>query len=257
MKISVISGGFDPLHSGHLAYIAEASDLSDKLIVLLNSDDWLIRKKGNFFMPFHERITILKNLSLVDEVLSFEDDELGSCINGLISIKKQYPHDEIIFCNGGDRNKSNIPEMTLNGITFQFGIGGDHKMNSSSWILKEWSYPKEDRVWGRFYDLYKDETIKVKELIVDPGRGMSFQKHSKRNELWLLSKGSCCVVHSKGIPEESTKTYLNLHDTFFIKKDEWHQIINETDEECRIIEIQYGEETSEDDIERLFYYEGN
>jgi cytidyltransferase-like protein len=257
MKISVISGGFDPLHSGHISYIREASKLGDKLIVLLNSDEWLIRKKGKFFMPFDERLNIIENLSLVDEVIGFEDDEVGSCVSGLREVQNKYKRDEIIFCNGGDRNKINIPEMVLEDIVFEFSVGGDDKLNSSSWILKEWSYPSEDRIWGKFYDLYVGNSVKVKELIIEPGQGMSFQKHQKRNELWLVSEGSCTILHSDSLPENAQSISLKLHDSFFIKKNEWHQIINEESEQCRIIEIQYGEENSEDDIERLFFYDGN
>ena len=98
-------------------------------------------------MPFSERLKILQNIKLVDEVIAFEDDENGSCINGLADIQNRFQDDQIIFCNGGDRTSTNISEMSLNGITFKFGIGGEEKLNSSSWILKEWSYPREDRVW--------------------------------------------------------------------------------------------------------------
>jgi len=111
MKIIIVSGGFDPLHSGHIAYFKAAKELGNKLIVALNSDDWLVKKKGKFFMPFFERKAIVENLSCVDLVVDFEDDELGSATNALIKIKEMYPDDELIFANGGDRNKGNIPEM--------------------------------------------------------------------------------------------------------------------------------------------------
>ena len=80
MKIVVVSGGFDPIHSGHIAYFKSAKKLGDKLIVALNSDKWLINKKGKFFMPFEERSTIIKNLAMVDEVIDFEDDGNKQCI---------------------------------------------------------------------------------------------------------------------------------------------------------------------------------
>ena len=112
-KITVVSGGFDPIHSGHIAYLEEARRYGDVLIVLLNSDTWLENKKGKFFLPFVERKIILENLKLVDAVFGFEDDEKGSCINGLKEIKNKFPKDKIIFCNGGDRTKNNIPEMDL------------------------------------------------------------------------------------------------------------------------------------------------
>ena len=120
-KIIVVSGGFDPIHSGHIAYLNSASKHGDKMIVALNSDKWLVNKKGQAFMSFNERKIILENIKCVDEVLGFDDDELGSCINALRRIKKQNPKDMIIFCNGGDRNKGNIPEMSVQGIEFRFG----------------------------------------------------------------------------------------------------------------------------------------
>ena len=138
MRVVVVSGGFDPIHSGHIFYLLEAKKFGDRLIVALNSDEWLVKKKGKEFMPFEERKIILENLICVDQVIDFEDDDLGSCINALKSIKKMFPNDEIIFANGGDRNKENIPEMTEEGIQFLFGIGGNFKRNSSSSILDEW-----------------------------------------------------------------------------------------------------------------------
>ena len=127
MKISVVSGGFDPLHSGHLEYLQSAKDGSDKLIVLLNSDEWLSNKKGKPFLPVSERKLILESIKYVDEVILFDDDDKGSCINGLKKVISLNPDDEIIFCNGGDRNKSNIPEMELTEINFKFGVGGGKK----------------------------------------------------------------------------------------------------------------------------------
>ena len=120
MKIIVVSGGFDPIHSGHIAYFKSAKKLGDKLIVALNSDNWLINKKGKYFMPFGERKEIVENLSVVDQVIDFDDDDLGSATKALIKIKEMYPDDEITFANGGDRNKENIPEMSLDGFQFVF-----------------------------------------------------------------------------------------------------------------------------------------
>lgn len=257
MKIIVVSGGFDPLHSGHLAYFKSACDLGDKLIVALNSDEWLDKKKGKYFMPFDERKAVIESLRMVDEVIDFDDDEIGSCINALIKIKKKYPNDEITFCNGGDRGKEDCPEMQVSDIKFSFGVGGDDKKNSSSWILKEWQYLKEERVWGEFYDLFKDENVKVKELIISPGKGMSFQRHFERSEIWFVSKGKCTVRHSKDSSENYKEINLELEDFFHIKKTEWHQLLNLSDQPCHIIEIQYGAQTSEDDIERLRFYEDN
>ena len=127
MKIVIVSGGFDPIHSGHISYFNAAAELGDKLIVALNSDDWLVNKKGKFFMPFNERKNIIENLKQVDAVIDFEDDDHGSAINALLKVKQIYPDDIVIFANGGDRNKENIPEMSVSGIDFKFSVGGDDK----------------------------------------------------------------------------------------------------------------------------------
>ena len=254
MKIIIVSGGFDPIHSGHIAYFKSARSLGDKLVVALNSDQWLINKKGKFFMPFNERKAIIENFADVDKVVSFEDDDLGSATNALIKVKEMFPEDDIAFANGGDRNKGNIPEMSVEGVEFIFSVGGDDKKNSSSWILKKWQYYHEDRIWGSFYNLFEGEGVKVKELIVDPGKGMSFQKHFKRHEIWLVSQGSCVVNYSKDSPENREHVTLNKFDKYIVPLGEWHQITNPFEETCRIIEVQYGEEVVEDDIERIDYY---
>ncbi len=257
-KIVVVSGGFDPVHSGHISYFKEAYKLGDKLYVALNSDDWLKKKKGKFLLPFNERKSILENLYMIDSVIDFEDDEIGSCINALEKIKKLNPREEIIFCNGGDRNKENIPEMKVKGINFAFGVGGKDKINSSSWILKDWQYSNEDRIWGKFFNLFEDTgdiNVKVKELIVYPKKGLSFQRHFQRSEIWFVSKGKCIVNYSEKEPENFKEINLKIEDSLFIKKKSWHQIINPYDEPCHIIEIQYGEQTIEDDIERIRYYQ--
>ena len=254
MKIVVVSGGFDPIHSGHISYFKSAKELGEKLIVALNSDAWLIKKKEKFFMPFEERKIIIENLSMVDEVIDFDDDEFGSASQALVKIKGFYPNDEIIFCNGGDRTKDNIPEMQIKDVLFEFGVGGEDKKNSSSWILKDYQYDKEERVWGEFYNLFSNDFLKLKELIIKPKQGMSFQKHFLRNEIWFVSKGQCSVNFSKDDPNNFEEISLHTEETFHVQQEAWHQIFNPFDEPCHIIEIQYGEETNEDDIERLRYY---
>lgn len=139
MKIVLITGGFDPIHSGHIKYIEEASKLGDYLIVGLNSDEWLKRKKGNYFLPLKERTKIISAIRWVDVAFSFDDDD-NSAINAILKVRKIYPDSKIIFANGGDRNKANIPELSVkdNNTDFVFGVGGEEKLNSSSWILQEW-----------------------------------------------------------------------------------------------------------------------
>jgi len=138
MKIVICSGGFDPIHSGHIAYFRAAKRLGDTLVVGVNSDEWLTRKKGKPFMPFRERLEIVQSIKYVDYVMSFNDDD-DSAILLIDNVKKAWPQDEIVFANGGDRNASNNREADVEGITFVFGVGGSHKMNSSSEILKTWN----------------------------------------------------------------------------------------------------------------------
>ena len=219
MKIIIVSGGFDPIHSGHIAYFKSARELGNKLIVALNSDDWLINKKGKYFMPFEERKSVIESLSYVDSVIDFHDDPMGSASNALIKVKELFPDYDIAFANGGDRTKENIPEMSVDGIEFLFGVGGNDKKNSSSWILKKWQYYHEERLWGSFYNLFEEENVKVKELIVDPGQGMSFQKHFKRNEIWMVSKGSCVVYYSKDDPQNKKNIQLNKDNDIIVSID--------------------------------------
>ena len=255
--VVVVSGGFDPLHSGHLKLFREAKQLGDKLCVIVNSDEWLAKKKGRPFMPFEERADIISQLQDVDNVFGGGDED-GSVCRTLEGIKNAYEGYNMIFCNGGDRTKDNIPEMAVEGYTFEFGVGGNNKSNSSSWILKEWKYPTERRVWGEFSDLFQDSAVKVKELIIESGKGISYQRHFKRDEIWFVSKGQCHIKFGKDTdkPEEFVESILHTDESFTVRAGEWHQIVNRDAEPCHIIEIQYGGETTEDDIERLEYYDG-
>ena len=84
---------------------------------------------------------------------------------------------------------------------------------------------------------------------------MSFQKHFKRSEIWLVSKGSCVVNYSKDDPDNRKDVQLNKFDHYFVPVGEWHQITNPFDKPCHLIEIQYGEACIEEDIERVDYYD--
>ena len=242
--IVVVSGGFDPVHSGHIALIKQARSLGDMLIVGINSDEWLARKKGQAFMPWQERLCILNNLSTVDEVYTF-DDEDGTACHLLHQVRAHYPTERVVFANGGDRTQANIPEMAVDGVEFAFGVGGENKANSSSWILQEWKAPKTERPWGYYRVLHEVSGIKVKELTVNPGCTLSMQRHSSRAEYWQVSEGRC-VVEGEG----QRQTSLDTHDSYKIPTNEWHRLYNPFDKPCRIVEIQYGPNCVEEDIER-------
>ena len=136
----IVSGGFDPIHEGHIEMIKSSSDISDGVIILANSDEWLIRKKGKNFYQLKTRLAILKNLKGVIDVIEFDDSD-DSASDGIRKVRKKYPNEKLVFANGGDRRKDNIREdrvcAELN-VEKVFGIGGDYKANSSSWILKKW-----------------------------------------------------------------------------------------------------------------------
>ena len=145
-KIVLITGGFDPLHSGHISYIRAARALGDVLIVGVNSDAWLERKKGKAFLPSEERMAIMGELRSIDVLISFDDSD-GTAVDAIKRVLEIYPKDEVIFANGGDRTLDNIPEMSVESdrLTFVFGVGGEDKKNSSSWILAKY---KEEKTNG-------------------------------------------------------------------------------------------------------------
>ena len=107
------------------------------LVVGVNSDAWLERKKGCAFMPSTERINIIQHLKMVDHCILFNDND-DTAIEAINNVKMMYPNSHIIFANGGDRTKDNIPEMQCDNVEFVFGVGGKIKINSSSWILEDW-----------------------------------------------------------------------------------------------------------------------
>jgi cytidyltransferase-like protein len=249
MNIVLVTGGFDPLHSGHIAYFKSARTLGDMLIVGLNSDEWLTRKKGRPFMPWNERLCIINNLSMVDEVYTF-DDEDGSAKHFIQQVRAHYPEARLIFANGGDRTKDNIPEMDIidSNLEFRFSVGGDDKKNSSSWILEDWKSPKTQRPWGWYRVLDDKKFYKVKELVIDPGKSLSMQRHFKRSEHWYILKGTCTI--DTIYKDTKLSRHMQQNDSYVIGKEVWHQGINNSDQPCHILEVQYGEICVENDIER-------
>ena len=139
--VVLATGGFDPLHTGHIKLFKEAKKLGDFLMVGVNSDAWLTRKKGKPFMPITERKVIVGELRVVDNVLEFDDTDDSACdaIQHILDISNW----DIVFVNGGDRGKENTPELERYAdhprVNFAWGVGGTEKTNSSSWILEKWN----------------------------------------------------------------------------------------------------------------------
>jgi D-beta-D-heptose 7-phosphate kinase/D-beta-D-heptose 1-phosphate adenosyltransferase len=253
MKIVLVTGGFDPLHSGHIAYFEAAKKLGDRLIVGVNSDAWLERKKGRSFMKIDERTTIIQNLRMVDGCVLFDDNDGSSC-EAIRNVRQMYPDAHIVFANGGDRTSRNIPEMTVedHNLVFAFGVGGDNKKNSSSWILEEWKTPKTARPWGYYRVIHDPSTnLKVKELTVDPGCKLSMQRHERRAEFWFIAEGMATVYGIDNATDVELVGRFAQNQSLWIERGQWHQLTNERSQPLRVIEIQYGEDCVEEDIERL------
>ena len=250
-KIVLITGGFDPIHSGHISYFKAAKQLGDILVVGVNSDAWLTRKKGAPFMPYMERANIVRNIVGVDFVIDFNDND-GSAKHAIQMVRQSYPQDKIIFANGGDRTDKNIPEMDLkdDNLEFHFGVGGFNKANSSSWILQEWKAPKTERPWGYYRILHEVPGMKVKELTVNPKQSLSMQRHQYRSEYWIVSEGEAMVNRMMESGYTMPSVHLTPHVEYRVPRYEWHQLTNPYDVPVKVVEIQYGEKCIEEDIER-------
>jgi cytidyltransferase-like protein len=258
----LITGGFDPLHGGHMDYIMDAANHCDYLYIGLNSDRWLTRKKGMSFMNFDDRSRILSNLKQVKGVFSFNDDDETACeaINIMIQMGKALDGDNFVirFMNGGDRSFENTPEQkrfgTNKNVEFLYGVGGG-KRNSSSVLVKDAAHKlnslnRVDRNWGYYEILSETKTegmhTKLKKLVVNPGASLSMQYHYNRSELWFIAEGRCKLErqrHNFEILEKGSRAKINQHD--------WHRLINPTNEPVVVYEIQYGQQCEEEDIVRL------
>lgn len=253
MKIGIISGGFDPLHSGHVAYIEHAKQQCDFLIVGVNSDAWLQRKKGKPFMPFKERIAILKALHDVNYATEFDDYD-NTAFDLIERAAVMFPDSRLIFMNGGDRTEDNIPEMEKAKdadfeVEFMFGVGGEDKKNSSSWILEDWKSPRTERPWGWYRVLDKGPNWAVKELTILPGKSLSDQRHTHRSEHWHVVSGTVtCDLETPGGAKSTVE--VNPKESLDIVKNCWHKPYNNGTEPAKVVETWFGDVLEESDIER-------
>ena len=250
----LVTGGFDPLHSGHIEYFKAAKALGDRLVVGINSDEWLARKKGRAFMPFTERAAIIKELEVVDKIIGFDDSD--DTANQGIFLALSTSAGKIIFANGGDRSNTTTPEYKAYGnhpdVEFAFGVGGDDKKNSSSWILDEWKTQKTERDWG-YWRVLDDKQPrvgqKVKELVIKPGCSLSDQRHKYRSEHWYVLEGEIQI--DLEFPNGDWQIQmLEAYTNFLIRPEWWHKTTNIGNTPAHIVEIQYGEQCEENDIER-------
>lgn len=248
-KFALLSGGFDPVHIGHLAMIKEANNIADEVIILLNSDKWLTRKKGKPFMVEKQRALILEEFESISKVIIQTNDDDDSSNNAIIEFYEANPKKTICYCNGGDRSQeSKIRESEICkslGINLEFGIGGIHKIESSSNLTKNHLSNKETRPWGNFHILAKGIGYQIKEINITPGKKQSLQRHKYRSEYWQIISGEGMVYL------EDSKCKLEENDNIYIPKGDLHRLENIGNKILTLIEIQIGEEISEEDIERI------
>lgn len=259
-KILVTTGGFDPIHQGHLDLLEEFEKIpADMRIVGLNSDSWLKKKKGAAFLDFETRRRILLKLLGKNTMVWKMDDSNGDSCDFLREIKIEYPDAHIIFIKGGDRTAENIPEMKVEGIDFAFGCGGgeNSKVQSSSRLLEEYfincNWVK--RNWGQYRVLAEHlprceneskTRVKLKILSIEPGQYLSMQRHQYRSEFWFAADNSFVVNYDDGYGRT-----IRQGSSATIGPNTWHQLGNpDLMHACDIIEIQYGEKCEEEDIER-------
>jgi len=252
-KIVLVTGGFDPLHSGHIDYMKAAKELGDKLFVGINSDEWLTRKKGRPFMPFEERAAIIDELSFVDRIVAFDDSDNSAC-GAIFKTMATTENSKIILANGGDRDSAtNTPEWKTYGdrkdVEFVWGVGGTNKKNSSSWILSNWDKPITQRAWGTYKILDKNGGWQVKELAFDVGKSLSDQRHLVRSEHWHIVQGTIMMSLEYPNGDRENKTYYS-GDSIDIPVNTWHKATNVGDITAKVIEVWMGDELTEDDIER-------
>lgn len=235
--IVCLSGGFDPLHIGHLEMFLEAAK-HGKVVVILNSDAWLLRKKGFCFLPWVERAAIISNLRDVADVVTVDDAD-GTVCEALRRIRPA------MFANGGDRKPNSTPEVALCeelGIQMLWDIGGGKSNSSSDIARRAWV----QRSWGRYVTLDEGVGFKVKKLVVDPGKAISLQYHHHRRECWYVAESTArvrlgdvvCEVQAGDLP-------------VIVQPGMTHQLMNTQDKPLIVIEIQSGDYLGEDDIFRL------
>ena len=245
---ALVSGGFDPVHAGHLRMLQDAKKLSNNVIVLLNNDEWLVKKKGKPFMNENQRKEILDEFKSVSKVIiqKFSNKSSSKAIEEFVLSN---PKKAICYCNGGDRsNIKNIREAEICkklGVHLEFGVGGEEKIESSSELTKNYLGNVEERPWGNYHVIAKNSGYQIKEIKVLSGSKLSLQKHNNRSEFWQIIQGK-----SKIIIEEK-EYYLKEKEHVYIPKNTIHRIENIGEEELVFIEIQLGEDLKEEDIIRL------
>jgi len=249
--IVVVSGGFDPLHKGHLALFKGASEHGN-VLVIVNSDNWLCRKKGRSFLDSESRLELVRACKYVSEaIISTSDDD--TVMPMLKKIREKHPNAKLYFANGGDREWETTPVEEVvfceeHNIELLWNVGGG-KIDSSSNRLEKYTekttstkYYKE---WGTYEILVRSEKYLVKKLVIQPLCRISFQRHRHRKERWLILEG-----HGNVFNDDRHFT-VEAKETFEVLPMSWHWIKNTSNTfPLVILETWFGDLLEESDIER-------
>ena len=245
---ALVSGGFDPVHVGHLRMFQDAKKIADKVILLLNNDEWLTKKKGKPFMNQNQRKEILKEFKSISKVIIQTSSDLSSSL-AIEEFVNKNPKKSICYCNGGDRsNIKNIRESEICKklkVNLEFGIGGEKKIESSSDLTKNYLGNIEKRPWGNYHIIARNSGYQIKEIKVSADSKLSLQKHQNRAEFWQIIKGNCKVTVG------DKKYDLEDNNNIYIPKNTFHRIENTGNQELIFVEIQLGKDIKEEDIVRI------
>lgn len=237
------------MHVGHVRLFKAARRLGERLVVILNNDNWLHAKKGFVFMPQRERAELIRAFPFVDRVVLTDhkkDDPDRSVVRALAKVRPA------IFGNGGDRFKKNVPEVALCkrlGIRMVFNVGHGGKVQSSSWMVDAARKPasRTVRPWGTYYGWDSGKVWNLKTVYIHPGKRLSLQYHHGRSEHWMLVEGdaTATILQSSGLEERYP---LRLGESFRVGKGTVHRL--ESKRGGVVVEVALGH-FDENDIVRL------
>lgn len=252
-----VSGGFDPLHIGHVRMMEKARTLGDKLVVIINNDNWLHNKKGFAFMPQKERKELIESFPFVDRVVFTDHKPSDPDRSVSRTLRKIRPH---IFANGGDRttkdagNKNsplNADQQACKDLNIKmvYGVGKGGKVQSSSWMIRDAAraFVRSVRPWGKFYNWDTGKGWHLKTLYVKPGKRLSLQYHHHRSECWVLVEGDATAIAGTD-PNDLREVPLEIGKLHIIDLKMIHRLTSKKG--GTVVEVSLGK-FDENDIVRI------